>query len=348
LTEGPHSARVGPARSDDDLSAAVPGQTLSQLLARILDQLSVSAWLPAGAFVFLLLCIGNLRAAHGDVDKAVHRIAQINIPALILLFGAAVVMTVLTQAFEFEAIRMLEGYWGAGRVGARASDLGCRLQTVRLKSLRRRQATLRERSWPQAFAAMHDAGIPPPVIGIVAADFRGESYDGCDADLDYAESIDFMDHAPAAARRRYFALVQAQRQYPPERRLLPTRLGNTLRAYESGLEIGDGVSLENYVRTVFDELPAALQIEHDQFRARLELYCSLFVVFLVSGALGLAALDHATRFTILGCSLALAWLSYRAGISSAREYGRVLQTIGVLTTRSDPARRGRGASDISC
>ena len=181
---------------------------------------------------------------------------------------------------------------------------------------------------------MHYSGIPPAVIGIVAAQFRGEDFEGCDADLDYADSIDFMDHAPAAARRRYFALIQAERQYPPERRLLPTRLGNTLRAYESGLRLDHGVSLENYVRFVFDDLPPGVQLEHDQFRARLELYCSLFVVFLISGALGVVVLDHTARFTILGSLLALAWISYRAAISSAREYGRVLQTIGRLTSRA--------------
>ena len=100
----------------ESLPAGSPQESLSQLIARILDQLSVSAWLPAAALVFSLLFLGTLHVKK-DVSKTIHDITRINAASLALLVGGVVITTMLTQAFEFEAIRLLEGY-------SRYSDIG--------------------------------------------------------------------------------------------------------------------------------------------------------------------------------------------------------------------------------
>lgn len=94
---------------------------LSQLVARILNQLSVSAWLPSAALVLVIAFLIHLVAA---VDAASHPRPLVAISAafaalgttkyggIILMLSAVVVLTMLTQAFSFEFIRMLEGYWG--------------------------------------------------------------------------------------------------------------------------------------------------------------------------------------------------------------------------------------------
>jgi hypothetical protein len=73
-----------------------------------------------------------------------------------------------------------------------------------------------------------------------------------------------------------------------------------------------------------------MRAEHARVRSRLDLYCSLAVVFALSGLAGVAALAFlGAQFSAVAAALAgtLTWLSYRAAIASAREYGRVLQAI---------------------
>ena len=107
---------------DSSTGSVETQQTLSQLAARILDQLSTSAWLPAAALVGLVLLIGSVRNAHGDIARAFERISSMSFAAVILLLVATVIMTMLTQAFQFEAIQFLEGYWGPRDLPVRIAD----------------------------------------------------------------------------------------------------------------------------------------------------------------------------------------------------------------------------------
>jgi hypothetical protein len=58
------------AGSRGDSVVETERQILSELVARILDQLSVSAWLPAGILVFGILLAGSLKAKDGHVERA--------------------------------------------------------------------------------------------------------------------------------------------------------------------------------------------------------------------------------------------------------------------------------------
>ena len=116
--------------------------------------------------------------------------------------------------------------------------------------------------------------------------------------------------------------------------MLPTRFGNTLRAYEERVhDIRGADPLERFVQKVWHELPTNLRQSHDHLRGRLDLYCTLYVVFVVSGVfavvtfIGLSVwLLGATAVIALICS----WLTYRAATTSARAYGTVLVTIAEM------------------
>ena len=107
-------------------------ESLSQFVARVLDQLSLSAWLPSAALVLSLAFTYHLARAldaerhavagilsapqsPGALSDALTGLAHTSLGGALLLIMAVVVLTIATQAFAFEAIRTLEGYWGTWR-----------------------------------------------------------------------------------------------------------------------------------------------------------------------------------------------------------------------------------------
>ncbi len=68
--DGPVSAQDSEDRKVD---TARPRESFSQLLARILDQLSLSAWLPAAAVVFSTLLLVNVRTAEGQIGGCTRK-----------------------------------------------------------------------------------------------------------------------------------------------------------------------------------------------------------------------------------------------------------------------------------
>jgi hypothetical protein len=104
--------------TDSDASAASPGG-ISAFIARVLDQLTLSAWLPAAfltASVAILLQFRSARSA--NVLNAVRELTANPVQVLVIIIPLLVIAAVVTQAFSFEAIRALEGYWpGRGLIG---------------------------------------------------------------------------------------------------------------------------------------------------------------------------------------------------------------------------------------
>jgi hypothetical protein len=334
-----HRVEAARGRPTRETPAEKPQETLSQLVARILDQLSVSAWLPAAALVFGALLVGNLRLADGDLSEAIARIGELDLGPLVLLVAAVVMTTMLTQAFEFEAIRLLEGYWGTRRLPAWLADVRCRRHLKRRNTLRRRAADAETRALMAAQERMLREGSSPVHVGVlVAMKTEGDLSQVSKADEEAARKLDWMRRAPARELRRMDALLKASAEYPKSDRLvLPTRLGNALRAREVPVHGASAGRLESFVHRVFDELPVALQTEHDQFRSRLDLYCSLVLVFVIGGAAGaalLAGVGATPAAAFAGVAAVLAWVSYRAAVASARAYGGLLKTIAdVSATR---------------
>jgi hypothetical protein len=116
--------------------------------------------------------------------------------------------------------------------------------------------------------------------------------------------------------------------FPVASRVLPTKLGNVLRATEDSLRHADQ-DVEGFALRRRGTVSERVQLQHDQFRNRLDMYCTL--VF-TSGALAILTVALLTgRIAPLLVALVtsgfivLAAASYGAAIASARGYGTALK-----------------------
>ena len=88
-------------------------QTLSQFIARVLNQLALSAWLPAAALVLSAIYVFQLAGVLDEdlpepsplqaLGLAGQRIGETNIGGAVVIIAAVVVLTLVTQAFTFES-----------------------------------------------------------------------------------------------------------------------------------------------------------------------------------------------------------------------------------------------------
>jgi hypothetical protein len=333
----------------DSFEQEKPRESLSQFAAKILDQLSVSAWLPAGALVLGVLPITNIRIVDGDVTGVFTRIANISFSGLVLLLFSIVLATMLTQAFGYSAIRLLEGYWGEGLLRSLLLELGCR----RHASLRRRLDHRRDGLERQAFNAarikMLSMGWTRRQLDVLEYDLFGlggfERDDmPSDQEREEAHELPWRDYADGAVMRRIEALDRKLYEYPEvERRIMPTLLGNVVRAAEDRAYRSSEGNLTGWIMRLFHRLPVALQSEHDEHRNRLDLYATLVLLSLLLAVVAVLALHHLEL--VLGWSLGLSfistWINYQAALASARGYGTVLQTVSEWE-REQEALRGEG------
>jgi hypothetical protein len=280
------------AAVSDDKAA----QTLSQFIARVLNQLSLSAWLPAAALVLALVYVFQLGAVLGDsnapsgstaLSATAQRIGDTSIGGAVVIVAAIIVLTVVTQAFSFEAIRTLEGYWGTieiveGLAGRRRAHFATKKErlddayqsltnaawdTARTV-LSERQARLHTQRLSAA-QLREQAIYTPNVLALVESRIRGQepTFRATKQEREKARSIRWEEEAdPELLRRRVNV------DYPVSNRTLPTRVGNILKAHEDAARQPD---IESFVQRVFDDLPVSLQMDHDEQRTRLDLYCSI-------------------------------------------------------------------------
>jgi hypothetical protein len=329
----------GTAEGGDDTASAQPlkeRETLSQFLARILDQLSISAWLPSASVVLALAFVSKVDSQGGSFSDAVTAMRDLEWPDVFLGITAVVLGTMATQAFELDAIRLFEGYWGRSRFMSWLSDVRCERHIKLRDRLAAEQISLRSEAFGEAFNAMLDL-FPMTVIGALHALEFGRHDEYAEADVEIAESIPWEEYAPPAVIRRRNAALAALKRYPVKRhRVLPTRLGNTLRAAEEvALRYAPG-PLEGLVIRHFDHAPAAMRKEHDQYRSRLDLYCSLALSSILVGLVGAGILwNHpgAAGAVAIG-ALASTILSYRAAVATGRTYGVVLVELAQYQRRA--------------
>ncbi len=391
-------------------------QSLSQLAARILDQLSVSAWLPSAALVLgaaFLLQLGSAldaatkaesvrtaaaqqtsRSSDGPsqtqpinvrpssqpggfipsiapsasvasaatsatvepplpapeetgqiVNRTLSSLAHIGFGGALMLVIVIVVTTMLTQSFAFEAIRVLEGYWGpflplewltdlgssrfrwSARylIWRRGRLLGAAVAQVEQK-LRRKE---KERLASGGSAFFTDARLGHLSRSILEEDAQGNPDE---AMRNWVKRYRWRRDLDSSTSRRLTNVETRLRDYPEPGRALPTRLGNVIRHYEDNT--GER-NLESFVQRVWHMLPFSLQIQHDEYRARLDLYCTMVFVFPTLALLAVTRL-HTYPTYLVGILLVIAfscWWTYRAAVASARAWGQTLELIAAHVQR---------------
>lgn len=320
--------------ADSEVSAVSP-EGVSAFVARVLDQLSLSAWLPAAfltAGIAVLLEFRSTKSA--SIPNAVEKLTAHSVAALVIMIPLLVIATVITQAFSFEAIRALEGYWGRRGI----ASLACRLMIWR--HIRRKNAIIKRRriESEKAFrAALPDVALNDDVTGRVLKAVIGE-LSGKDPGASQLEGKELQvfvnalqtwrDGADAWRLTKIDRLLNEQRSYPVDSRILPTKLGNLIRATEDSLEhAGDDV--RGFVLRQRSTVSRRVQMQHDQFRTRLDMYCTLVFVSAVLGALAPIALVGQVSLAAVVITTAsfvvMAVVCYLAAIASASGYCMALK-----------------------
>lgn len=132
--------------SDSDRSESAR-EGLSAFVARVLDQLALSAWLPAAflaAGVAILLEFHSQKSA--STLNAVGRLTTNPGQVLVIIVPLLVIATVVTQAFSFEFIRALEGYW------PRRGPIGIIARAMTHRHLRKKHAVIKRQNAESAEA----------------------------------------------------------------------------------------------------------------------------------------------------------------------------------------------------
>jgi len=321
-----------PEQPSGDPAAPADPENLSALIARVLNQLSLSAWLPGAFFIASIAALLWFRARGALTLDGVGSYVEDNwVPVLVLAVPALVITTLLTQAFSFEAIRSLEGYW------RRRGPLSL-VKKLRMKHhLRHKTALVKryEKALAKAFNATRPAllatGIDASVFLAVEADAFGVRRPTglSDEQKLKADQSDWLEHCKPWLAERAIRLDRDSREYPEDSRIMPTMLGNILRTAEDGLRHSDG-DVEGFVMRNRAVVPTRVLEHHDQFRTRLDMYCTLVFVTTAAAVAAIAALWNVPMFDRIIVPVVLlvtAWASYTAALSSARGYSTVLRQI---------------------
>lgn len=317
-------------------SAKPPAQEgLSQFITRVLDQLSLSSWLPAALFVGAGALLLQVHAqAKVDVLRALVDLTSKPLGVLIVVLFALVMTAMVIQAFELQAIRWLEGYWPPT-----ASVLGITGALVRFQASRRRRGHTRWtrkriKAFKVAREGMLDDEIPLEIIHYLKGIVEGSGAKGkSNAEIEAAAvALEWESYCPPQLTQSMDAARRVAGSYPEAHRLMPTRLGNIIRAGEDLLQnVGEG-TLRSFVIRNYQAIPPELRTIHDQYRVRLDLYCALVFVSgcLAVGGGGLLLTGHSHQHAAASTFLAFAALMvvcYKAAMTTAEGYVSALQAI---------------------
>ncbi|TDW70584.1 hypothetical protein [Kribbella pratensis] len=249
-----------------------------------------------------------------------------------------VLATILTQPFEFVAIRLLEGYWGTSWLGAGLAAVGIQRHQMRKGRLIRLGGKLDARALEKCLPHIHQTFINEPLLATaIERKIRAIDDAAIDADTrrraaDYIKAQAWMEVAPARLFHRITAVDDAVQRFPDDDRMMPTRLGLVLRSMEDRLGAGQaGADLRGFVIRNLSSIDSATLAEHDQYRSRLDMYASLCLITSALSAVNLAILrsevEVSSLVLITAAMLVLSWACYRGAVMTAEGYATVLTGI---------------------
>jgi hypothetical protein len=317
--------------SESDAAAASP-DGVSAFIARVLDQLTLTAWLPAAFLTASVAVLLQFRADNSaNVLEAVRALTADPVRVLVLIIPLLVIATVVTQAFSFEAIRTLEGYWHRRGLASVARTLMIRRQVHRKENITKHRLRASEKAFYAAEPRMLRNGIPFPIVNAMKAQALELSNPPLTVEeRERLDRLNWRDWSDAWRVAAVDHLIKDEDAYPLDtHRVLPTRLGNLIRATEDQLENTDG-DVQGFALRRYSMAPRLVQVEHDKFRDRLEMYCTLvfvsaaLLIFTAVILLG-SGVDLAAIAIIAGSFVALSGASYLAAIASAGGYCSALR-----------------------
>lgn len=324
---------------------------ISPLAAKILDQLSLTAWLPAALLMAnVYLVAGMFLVRNPDRDPTARNLKAVveaidskAIGVIVAVLLGIVLATLITQSLELAAIRFLEGYWGGSVYSAVPTHIGIRIQQRRQYLIAARLQTVDRHAFKQASDAIHESltareGTRLADAAIALALDR-PTPPGLDTETQSRAQDVFGDKqrwrplvSPHLRHRARSLEVRAAAFPSDDSRLLPTRLGCTLRSFEDQLN-GDvaGNQMRSYLYNHLDRIKPVLLEQHNQYRNRLDMCAVLTVLCLLLAALDALLLPRLlpAPYVLWACTglIILSYLSYRGAVAAALDYGPILLAI---------------------
>ncbi|HEX3731623.1 MAG TPA: hypothetical protein VHU91_01665 [Mycobacteriales bacterium] len=273
--------------------------------------------------LFLVLWTYALLASHPwqhapDLQAAKTQLSHWSAAEVTWILLATLLLALFLHPLQFATTQLLEGYWGTSRVALW-------LMAKRIQYHRKRRRHLED------LGQYHSDVLEEQVAeGISAL---------------YADSPQSDDHADI--RNKKIALINSERgdammihiigeqaaepalsNYPEADRVLPTRLGNTLRSFEdtAGKQYGlDAITTAPHFFLIAPE--RHMQYVRDS-REQLDAAVKLCTISLIATAItaGPLLLDGIWLLIALA-PYSLAYFAYRATIAAAQEYAVAVKTV---------------------
>ncbi|MFD3446365.1 hypothetical protein ACFDTO_17360 [Microbacteriaceae bacterium 4G12] len=347
VANGKRPVEGSPKAGSEDASAA---KGISTFVASVFDQLSVTSWLPS---VCLVSSGAVLLALQGQnqlsLSEAIGDLLSLGWGALVLVLFALTLSAIFIQGFEFEALRFLEGYhrsrilgwWARRRIAKKHAKRADLAEHVR-------QLEVRAFVSARAAAMQPDAATPAEIAALNVREkliFNRE----LDADdITHLVSVSKLQWSRWGDAGELHDLTVAKLQlaeFPRPHRILPTRLGNVMRASEDRVALAANEDLEGFVIRSKDRLPATIVKEHDAYRQRIEMYCGLVFVLASQVVFSIMCLAGSTdwgwRLAVPFAFVVAMIASYQAAIASALGFGQALREASDWLTKHPESSRER-------
>jgi hypothetical protein len=177
-------SRREPGPANQEYEGLKTDEGFSQFVARIFGQLSRSSWLPAIMLVGNLVLLFQLRARRNlDFGQATVVFANQPLGFLIVLIFSAVVVNIMTQSFETEVLRLLEGHWGSKWFIRGIASLMTRRQLRNYRKLGALLDHYSRKAFEIARVNMIRQGIPANVMNVLERIARREEIKGVDREV---------------------------------------------------------------------------------------------------------------------------------------------------------------------
>lgn len=332
MADGERPVDGSPKAAGEDATAA---KGISTFVAGVFDQLSVTSWLPSvclvGSGAVLLALQGQTQL---NVNEAIRDLLTLGWGALVLILFALTLSAIFIQGFEFEALRFLEGYyrsralsrWARGRIAKKRAKRAVLAERVR---------NLEERAFVTARAAamQPDAATPAERTALNVREKLIFKQELDEVDMTHLFAVSELKWSRWGDAIELHDLTIAKLQlaeFPKPHRILPTRLGNVMRASEDQVALAGDEDLEGFVIRTKDQLPATIVKEHDAYRQRVEMYCGLVFVLASQAIFSVVCLAGSTTDWGWRLAVPLAFIvtmggCYRAAIASALGFGQALR-----------------------
>ena len=245
------------------------------------------------AYVFVLLSSG-VPYRPPDPASVVHAVSHVSLADVVALIILSVGLGLVLHPLQFALVQFLEGYWGTGSVAQRARSARMWRHWQRLVALRKQSS-----DYEHQLKQLPDDENPRERIAIVSRSTEADRLSS-----DQPEEPDLI---------------------------MPTRLGNVLRYYESAAGAPynlDAVQVMPYLARVASA--EDMDYVNDQ-RSTLDLAVRLSLVSTIAFFFSLSLLwRYGLWLLIAVVPYALAFLSYRGAVVAADAYGQAFAVVIAL------------------